>query len=668
MEQITCSIRGCPNEFELSDPSHLLYVCTADDIRCREWLAAIPKLSLSDAAVTRLCVCSLHFERGADVSGDALPTIFPPVPAVKQEPVDIEDGVLQTVTDFSETQHAQIASDPVTAELLGIQNAWSGWQTQWNAFIAAHRIFMIANSHDIAFQMATEGEATETAPTNTVQATRASVGATNLKHHIRTHSGKEEGLLCLVCQQTFPDTDSLQQHSSTHAREKKKYKCSLCPYATDSSKSLSRHKLTHTGILLIANSHDIAFQVATGFTEMQAIEAAPTNTVRPLVPRLAPRPSSQTESDPPSLTLSQKHKTVKRANEEGMLCLVCQQMFPDADSLKQHSLMHAIEKKYKCDLCPYMSASAQNLERHVLTHTGVKKFACSLCANMFPRMDTLKRHINKVHFGYLVLTNSRDIALQVAMGVTEVQATEAAPPVTAQLAPHPLSLTESLKQETVELFSCDLCSFSSIYADDLKNHVRTHSGKEDLLCLVCQQAFPDADSLKQHCSTHSGERKFKCNLCPYAAVSSNNLARHKLTHTDERNFACSVCPHTCTRMDSLRRHINRVHLGILLIADSHDITLQVETGIHRSAGDRGSADQHWQATRASVGTTSSRHDGVREAGDREGVHLQPVFLLLDLCQQPEEPRLHSQWEGRGAVVPRVHAYISRQAQPENSTS
>ncbi|XP_037289937.2 uncharacterized protein LOC119184747 [Rhipicephalus microplus] len=78
-EAITCNIRGCPNEFGLSDPSHLLYVCTADDIQCQAWLAVIPKVSLTDVG-ERLCVCSLHFADGVNVSGDIVPTIFPPVP------------------------------------------------------------------------------------------------------------------------------------------------------------------------------------------------------------------------------------------------------------------------------------------------------------------------------------------------------------------------------------------------------------------------------------------------------------------------------------------------------------------------------------------------------------------------------------------------------------
>lgn len=76
---ITCNIRGCPNEFGLSDPSHLLYVCSAGDIQCKAWLAVIPKVSLRDVG-DRLCVCSLHFADGVNVSGDILPTIFPPVP------------------------------------------------------------------------------------------------------------------------------------------------------------------------------------------------------------------------------------------------------------------------------------------------------------------------------------------------------------------------------------------------------------------------------------------------------------------------------------------------------------------------------------------------------------------------------------------------------------
>lgn len=146
---ITCSIRGCPNEFRLSDPSHMLYVCTADDIQCKEWLAVIPEVSLRHVD-DKLCLCSLHFDGGVNVSGDATPTIFPPVPGlststsepqqqgktqggeqamigpattIKQELVDFEDDALRAPTYLSE-KHAQTAAfDSVIAEVVGIRKA-----------------------------------------------------------------------------------------------------------------------------------------------------------------------------------------------------------------------------------------------------------------------------------------------------------------------------------------------------------------------------------------------------------------------------------------------------------------------------------------------------------------------------------------------------------------
>lgn len=59
----------------------MLYVCTADDIQCKEWLAVIPEDSLRHVD-DKLCLCSLHFDGGVNVSGDATPTIFPPVPGL----------------------------------------------------------------------------------------------------------------------------------------------------------------------------------------------------------------------------------------------------------------------------------------------------------------------------------------------------------------------------------------------------------------------------------------------------------------------------------------------------------------------------------------------------------------------------------------------------------
>ncbi|XP_075554990.1 uncharacterized protein LOC142587694 [Dermacentor variabilis] len=115
------------------------------------------------------------------------------------------------------------------------------------------------------------------------------------------------------------------------------------------------------------------------------------------------------------------------------------------------------------------------------------------------------------------------------------------------------------KQRMVKLFSCHLCSFSTIYAYKLKNHIGAHSGERPL-CHVCLLSFSDMYGLRRHSLTHTGEKKYKCNLCSYASVTAPLLERHLRTHTGERNFPCSQCPYVCARQDTLKRHIDRVHI------------------------------------------------------------------------------------------------------------
>lgn len=147
------------------------------------------------------------------------------------------------------------------------------------------------------------------------------------------------------------------------------------------------------------------------------------------------------------------------------------------------------------------------------------------------------------------------------MIVAKAVPTKIGRPLERRLAPRPPGMTVSEKQKTEQVYTCKLCSFSSIYANSLMDHVRTHSGKKGLLCLVCQRTFPDTYRLKRHILSHTGEKKYKCNLCPYATVSSTFLERHVRTHTGEKNFACGVCDYVCARMDTLKRHVNKVHSG-----------------------------------------------------------------------------------------------------------
>nr|XP_037275854.1 zinc finger protein 64-like [Rhipicephalus microplus] len=294
--------------------------------------------------------------------------------------------------------------------------------------------------------------------------------------------------------------------------------------------------------------HNTALQVATGFAMVQAM---PTNTGRPVASQLAPHSLSLTES------------------------------------LKQETV-----ELFSCDLCSFASICRDSFKNYVCIHNGKEGLFClettnvkvegnaenpsyfsKECLNSITATYNNSRPEQKeaagaseINKGILLIANSDDIALQAATGLAEVLVAKAAPtkigrPLERRLAPRPPGMTVSEKQKTEQVYTCKLCSFSSIYANSLMDHVRTHSGKKGLLCLVCQRTFPDTYRLKRHILSHTGEKKYKCNLCPYATVSSTFLERHVRTHTGEKNFACGVCDYVCARMDTLKRHVNKVHSG-----------------------------------------------------------------------------------------------------------
>ncbi|XP_071671668.1 transcriptional repressor CTCFL isoform X1 [Patagioenas fasciata] len=121
--------------------------------------------------------------------------------------------------------------------------------------------------------------------------------------------------------------------------------------------------------------------------------------------------------------------------------------------------------------------------------------------------------------------------------------------------------TQHWKTGDKTVFSCGLCTFTSLRTSNLMRHVKTHSDEKRHVCHLCLKAFRTAAVLHNHVNAHTGTRPHKCSDCDMAFVTSGELSRHRrYKHTLEKPFKCSLCKYASVEASKMKRHF-RSHTG-----------------------------------------------------------------------------------------------------------
>ncbi|XP_034036458.1 gastrula zinc finger protein xFG20-1-like isoform X2 [Thalassophryne amazonica] len=107
--------------------------------------------------------------------------------------------------------------------------------------------------------------------------------------------------------------------------------------------------------------------------------------------------------------------------------------------------------------------------------------------------------------------------------------------------------------------SCCKCGKAFGRMNNLRVHVRIHSGEKPFSCTECSKRFVQKGALKRHMRSHTGEKPFSCCDCG-KTFGFMNLREHKRIHSGEKPFNCTECGKRFMQKGNLKNHM-RIHIG-----------------------------------------------------------------------------------------------------------
>ncbi|PFX25684.1 zinc finger protein 134-like isoform X2 [Stylophora pistillata] len=136
-------------------------------------------------------------------------------------------------------------------------------------------------------------------------------------------------------------------------------------------------------------------------------------------------------------------------------CQVCDKVFNNSISLKQHMIVHSNKKPFQCRVCGKSFKRSSTLSTHMLIHSDTRPFECQFCGKKFHQKSDMKKH-TYIHTGEK---------------------------------PH----------------QCNFCGKSFSQSSNLITHCRKHKGFQPFSCDDCGVSFMRKVDLRRHMYIHELE-------------------------------------------------------------------------------------------------------------------------------------------------------------------
>ncbi|KAK9503812.1 hypothetical protein O3M35_010290 [Rhynocoris fuscipes] len=181
---------------------------------------------------------------------------------------------------------------------------------------------------------------------------------------LKVHMKSVHRHYCFMCEKIFKDEKTLIKHNMLVHPDNKCYPCSVCHRRFNSKIKLKKHMNTHDG----QKRGLVCIDCEQEFPDGQTL--------------LSHR------QDDHGINLSRLFP-----------CMECGKTFNSRSSQQIHIRIHTGEKPYGCRFCWKAFGDGGTLRKHERIHTGEKPYVCPVCSKAFNQRVVLREHIRAHHSG-----------------------------------------------------------------------------------------------------------------------------------------------------------------------------------------------------------------------------------------------------------------------------